>query len=66
VTIIVTSDFHTDVNLHVFDNRGQPVVSDIRPDKDCRVEFRVPRTETYRIQVENRGPGFNRSVVRFW
>jgi hypothetical protein len=66
VTITVTSDFDTDVDLHVLDNRQQPIISDIRPDKDCRVEFRVPRTDTYLIKVENLGPGFNRSVVRYW
>jgi hypothetical protein len=65
VTITVTSDFNTDVDLHVFDDQNREVIADIRPDRDCFVNFRAPRTGSYRIEVRNLGPGFNRSVVRY-
>jgi hypothetical protein len=63
VTITVTSDFNTDVDLHVFDGRGLMIAFDNRPDKDCFVSFRAQRTEQYRVEVVNLGPGANRSVV---
>jgi predicted RNA-binding Zn-ribbon protein involved in translation (DUF1610 family) len=55
----------TDVNLIVF--RGtmkDSLKSDMRPpglDKNCFVEFIAPATDTYRISIENRGPGIARS-----
>jgi hypothetical protein len=65
VRITVQSDFNTDVDLHVFNSRGNLVTEDIAPAKDCFVNFFVPSGELYRIEVTNLGPGFNRSVVRF-
>jgi hypothetical protein len=65
VTISVTSDFNTDVDLYVFDDRGAQIASDIRPDRDCFVNFRAPRSGMYRIEVVNLGRGPNRSKVRY-
>jgi hypothetical protein len=65
VTISVTSDFQTDVDLYVFDDRGVQIAADTRPDPDCFVNFRAPRTGMYRIEIVNLGPGPNRSVVRY-
>ncbi len=60
---------NTDVDLYVFrGNNGVmneiPVVSDVRlprEDRNCRVEFIVPATDTYRVRVTNLGPGFANS-----
>jgi hypothetical protein len=65
VTITVTSDFNTDVDLFVYDSFGRRVAWDTRIDPNCRVTFRPQRTEMYRVEVVNLGPGFNRSVVRY-
>ncbi len=65
VTITVTSDLDTDVDLYVFDDRGVQIASDTRFGRDCFVNFRAPRTGLYRIEVVNLGRGFNRSVVRY-
>ncbi len=65
VTITVTSDHNSDVDLHVFDSRGHEVIRDIRPDRDCFVNFVAPRTDWYRIEVTNLGPGFNRCTIRY-
>jgi hypothetical protein len=63
---------NTDVDLFVFrGSNGQPnerpVVFDDRlptpQDRNCRVEFVVPATDTYRIRVANLGPGVARSCV---
>jgi hypothetical protein len=65
VTITVTSDFNTRMNLYVFDEFGGQVAADVVPHQDCRVSFWPPLTGRYRIEVVNLGPGFNRSVVRY-
>jgi hypothetical protein len=64
VWITVTSDFNTDVDLFVWDQRGALIISDTRISKDCDVRFWPPRTGLYRVEVRNLGPGANRSVVR--
>jgi hypothetical protein len=65
---------NTDVDLYVFrGNNGvageQPIAADVRlpaEDRNCRVEFVVPATDTYRIRVANLGPGFaNLCTVNF-
>jgi hypothetical protein len=71
VTITVTNTVqfnNTDVDLHVWRGAvGQDLfANDIRvpPQMNCRVEFFVGATDTYRVQVVNLGPGTaNRCVV---
>ncbi len=65
ITISVRSDFETDVDLYVYDSRGALIAVDNGPQKDCFVNFRAPRTEWYRIELRNLGPGPNRSVVTY-
>lgn len=61
VVVTVNSDMDTDVDLHVFDQRGQQVASDTRPDRNCRVQFTPQRTEQYRLEIVNLpGRGWNR------
>jgi hypothetical protein len=75
--VVVTStnqtEFNnTDVDLLIFRGgspspKEEPVVADIRlptpQDRNCRVEFVVPATDTYRIRVANLGPGVARTCV---
>jgi hypothetical protein len=65
VTITVTSEFKSDVDLYVYDSFGNKVASDVRADPNCFVSFRAQVTGQYRIRVVNLGPGFNRAVVRY-
>lgn len=62
---------NTDVDLYVYrGNNGfpneMPLVSDIRlpqQDRNCRVTFIVPATDTYRVRVVNLGPGNANSCI---
>jgi hypothetical protein len=70
VTVTVSNKLtnpKTDVNLLVFrGNSGQAFAKDVRPpqmDANCRVEFIVPATDTYRIQIVNDGPGIVTSSI---
>jgi hypothetical protein len=64
VRIDVRSDFNTDVDLFVYDARGQLIRADTRPHRDCFVDFVAPRTERYRIELRNLDPfQSNRSHV---
>jgi hypothetical protein len=65
VTIRVTSDLNTDVDLHVYDPFNNMIAWDTRPDKDCFASFRVPVAGVYRVEIVNLGPGGNRSVVSY-
>jgi hypothetical protein len=77
--VVVTSNNNlafpnTDVDLFVYRGNNavggeQPIALDVRTpdvDRNCRVEFIVPATDTYRIRVLNLGPGFaNSCTVNF-
>ncbi|MCI0455596.1 MAG: GYF domain-containing protein [Gemmataceae bacterium] len=65
VTITVTSDHFSNVDLAVIDSRGIMVASDLRPGGHCFVNFVPARTDSYRIEVVNHGPIPNRCVVRY-
>jgi hypothetical protein len=65
VTIRVTSDLNTDVDLYVFDPFNNLVALDNGPQKDCFVNFRAPATGVYRVEIVNLGPGFNHAIVRY-
>jgi hypothetical protein len=54
VTITVTSDHDSDVDLFVRNRANQVVAFDDGPSKDCRVEFVPQRTERFTIEVWNR------------
>lgn len=54
VEIWVTSDKNSDVDLFVFDEKGNRVAVDEGDSKDCYVWFIPPTTQTYRVEVQNR------------
>jgi hypothetical protein len=61
VQIWVTSEDKSDVDLFVFDEKGNSVVKDERVDKDCYVVFTPESTQRFKIEVKNRvlkDPGF--------
>jgi hypothetical protein len=64
VVITVTNTLgnpNTDVDLHVFrGNAVNPFLIDVRvprEDRHCRLEFVVPASDSYKVQVVNLGPG---------
>ncbi len=67
----ITSERNTDIDLFVFDERGQKITMDTRFDKDCYVTFVPPQTQTYKLEVVNinlggRLPvGSNRCTLRW-
>lgn len=70
VVITVTNTLgnpNTDVDLHVFrGNAPNPFIVDVRipiQDRHCRVEFVVPASESYKVQVVNLGPGIANSCA---
>jgi hypothetical protein len=60
----VDSEKNGDVDLFVYDLQGGMVVSDIRVSKDCYVSWVPSRKQIYRIEIENLGPGENRSKLK--
>jgi hypothetical protein len=64
VEIRVNSDFNTDVDLFVEDQRGFRVAFDDRISSDCFVRFSAPVTGNYRVTVVNLGRIRNTSHVR--
>jgi hypothetical protein len=54
VEIWVTSEEDSDIDLFVFDENGSKVASDERIDKNCHVTFKPQRTQTYKIDIQNR------------
>lgn len=74
ITITVTNTLDnpkTNVDLHVYRGtnetpKEQPIAADDRRPNDdinCKVEFTVPDTDTYRVRIINRGPGDAKSCA---
>ncbi|MFO0966158.1 MAG: GYF domain-containing protein [Gemmataceae bacterium] len=57
-----------DVDLDIFDPRGNLIAQDTSPDKDCHASFRAMMAGLYRIELRNLGPGgaSSRVSVRFY
>jgi hypothetical protein len=54
VQIWVTSEHKSDVDLFVYDEKGNPVVKDEEVNKDCHVIFTPESTQKFKIEVQNR------------
>lgn len=65
VEIRVESEVQTDVDLYVYDADNRQVAADTRGKKDCFVSFTPKKTQVYRIEVVNLGPGDNKCTVYF-
>jgi hypothetical protein len=65
VEIRVESEQQTDVDLFVYDESNQQIAADTRGSKDCLVSFTPKKTQVYKVEVVNLGPGKNRCVVYF-
>lgn len=65
VEIRVESELQTDVDLYVYDAANRQVAADTRAKKDCFVSFTPKKTQVYRIEVVNLGPGDNKCTVYF-
>ena len=50
----VESEKDSDVDLFVYDENGKEVVKDVGESKNCHVTFTPDKTQTYKIEVQNR------------
>ena len=61
--ILVSGDGDTDLDLYVYDENGNLIVSDTDYTDDCYVRFYPRWTGTFRIKIVNRGGVYNRYVL---
>lgn len=52
--IWVTSEKESDIDLFVYDEAGNKVMSDEGMSKDCHVVFTPDKTQIYKIEMQNR------------
>jgi len=58
-TVIVNGDGDTDLDLYIYNDRGQLVASDTDSTDYCVCRFFVTRSARYTIRVVNRGSVYN-------
>jgi hypothetical protein len=63
VTIAVSGDGDTDLDLVIETPGGRVIASDLDSTDDCRVTFRAPYSGRYRIKVKNLGGVYNRYLM---
>lgn len=56
VTIRVTSDANTNIDLYLDDPLAMQIAADTSPGKDCFLQARIPQSGEYTITVDNLGP----------
>lgn len=61
--ILVSGDGDTDLDLYVYDENGNLIVSDTDYTDDCYVRFYPRWTGTFRIKIVNRGGVYNKYVL---
>ncbi|MDY4512810.1 MAG: hypothetical protein SPE10_05105 [Paludibacteraceae bacterium] len=61
--ILVSGDGDTDLDLYVYDENGNLIVSDTDYTDDCYVRFYPRWTGMFRIKIVNRGGVYNRYVL---
>lgn len=61
--ILVSGDGDTDLDLYVYDENGNLIVSDTDYSDDCYVRFYPRWTGTFRIKIVNRGGVYNKYVL---
>jgi hypothetical protein len=64
VTVNVSGDGDTDLDLYVYDDGGRLIVFDEEMDDQPMVTFEVYRSSTFTIKVKNRGRVYNE--YRIW
>lgn len=61
--VIVSGDGDTDLDLYVYDENGNLIVSDTSYSDQCAVTFQPRWTGWFRIVVKNRGSVYNRYEI---
>ena len=64
VSVTVRSDKKTDVNLFVYDAAKKAVAKDDSPGPSCDLKFTPKEAGRYTLEVQNLGPGDNRSTLK--
>jgi hypothetical protein len=64
VTVTVTSDKKSDVNLFVYDAAKKQIAKDDSPGPNCELSFTPKEDGKLTLVVRNQGPGENRSTLR--
>lgn len=61
--LLVLGDGDTDLDLHVFDQNGNLIASDVDLNDRCVVEFTPRWTDTFKVQIRNLGNVYNRYTM---
>lgn len=61
--VLVSGDGDTDLDLYVYDENGNLIVSDLGPTDDCIVSFTPRWTGPFRVKVKNRGNVYNQYTI---
>jgi hypothetical protein len=64
VTLTVSSEKKSDVNLFVYDLSKKEIAKDVSPGPDCKVTFTPKDAAKVVVVIRNLGPGENSSTIK--